>query len=608
MTIEILDTHEIAPEPPPRRASLWLHDNLFSSPMSTVMSVLAILLVLFTYRGMLSFIFNPVRRWDAVTYNMRLLMVQAYPDEQFLRMWLSVGIVIVLLAASLAFYRVGGKLSPRKVGTSLISIGSAAIIGGFVGPWGLSFSPFGIESGRGFLGWVIVGIVFAVAGYLVRTVPGERSKDQTIPTLGIVLLALAGILVLMWTIVLPVPADVDGVQTIVFDPVAMTTRVPWTVIAIIAVIVYWISWFVRDHIASGVARGTIIGLSVVSFPVIVLVILRDPDIDYGRALGWYLPLALGFIVLGGFLLNYVAGAKGEAGRAVGAVLLVVALASFLVPMEFVVRFLLLLLATFALLAPTFGGKGAGRWRFLGMWTGLVAGLVYVIMILTSPSTLNVSTKFFLGGLSLTILLAISAIVLSFPLGVLLALARTSKMPIFRLMATTYIELVRGVPLITWLIVAFIMFPVLLPPGVEVGGVARAIGAMTFFSAAYLAENVRGGLQSIPKGQYEAAQAMGLTTTQTTVFITLPQALRAVIPALVGQVIALFKDTSLVTLVGLFDFLHIARSVIPNQTQPFVFLGSIKETLLFAAVVYWMFTFTFSRISLRLEKKLGVGER
>jgi general L-amino acid transport system permease protein len=231
-----------------------------------------------------------------------------------------------------------------------------------------------------------------------------------------------------------------------------------------------------------------------------------------------------------------------------------------------------------------------------------------MMILTAPSTVEVPGKFFLGGLSLTLLLAVSAIALSFPLGVILALARTSKMPIFRLMSTVYIELVRGVPLITWLIVGFVMFPVLLPPGVEVGGVARAIGAMTFFSAAYLAENVRGGLQSIPKGQYEAAQAMGLSTTQTTVFITLPQALRAVIPALVGQVIALFKDTSLVTLVGLFDFLHIARSVIPNQTQPFVFLGSIKETLLFAAVVYWMFTFTFSRISLHLEKKLGVGER
>jgi general L-amino acid transport system permease protein len=132
--------------------------------------------------------------------------------------------------------------------------------------------------------------------------------------------------------------------------------------------------------------------------------------------------------------------------------------------------------------------------------------------------------------------------------------------------------------------------------------------MTFFNAAYLAENVRGGLQAIPRGQYEASMAMGLTTTQTTVFITMPQALKAVIPALVGQVIATFKDTSLVTIVGLFDFLHIARMVIPAQTQPFAFLGSIKETLLFAAVVYWIFTFSFSRISLRLEKKLGVGER
>jgi general L-amino acid transport system permease protein len=176
------------------------------------------------------------------------------------------------------------------------------------------------------------------------------------------------------------------------------------------------------------------------------------------------------------------------------------------------------------------------------------------------------------------------------------------------MATTYIEVVRGVPLITWLIVAFIMLPVALPPGVEIGGVARAMGAMTFFSAAYLAENVRGGLQAIPKGQYEASEAMGLTTSQTTVFIVLPQALRAVIPALVGQVIALFKDTSLVTIVGLFDFLHIARLVIPSQTQPFNFLGVLREPLLFAAVVYWMFTFTFSRISQRMEKKLGVGER
>jgi len=608
MTIELPDTTELAPEPPPHGPRVWLRENLFSSPASGVMSVMAILFALIVIRGILGFVFNPERRWDAVTYNMKLLMVQAYPAGQMTRIWSSVGIIVVLLAVSFAFYRIGGKTSPRKLGTVLMGVGTGAILGGLLGPWGLTFSPFGVESTRGFLGWAIVGVVFLIAGYLLRTVPGDRAKNQSIPILGVVVMLMAGILVVIWTILLPVPTRIDGVQTTVFEVIAMTTRVPWTVIAILAVVFYWGAWLLRDRIPIGTAKTVLISLWAASFPVLVLVVLRDPDVDYGRAFSWYLPLALGFIVIGGLLLNFIAGAKGEAGRAVGAILLVIGLASFLIPMEFVVRFLLLLLAMFALLAPTFGGKGAGRWRFLGLWAGLVAALVYTIMILTAPSTIEVPGKFFLGGLSLTILLAFSSIVLSFPLGIILALARTSKMPIFRLMATTYIELVRGVPLITWLIVGFIMFPVLLPAGVEVGGVARAIGAMTFFSAAYLAENVRGGLQAVPKGQYEAAQAMGLSTTQTTVFIVLPQALRAVIPALVGQVIALFKDTSLVTLVGLFDFLHIARSVIPNQTQPFVFLGSLKETLLFAAVVYWMFTFTFSRISLRMEKKLGVGER
>jgi general L-amino acid transport system permease protein len=608
MTIELPDTVELAPEPPPHGPRVWLRENLFSSPASGAMSVAAVLLMLVVIRGFLGFVFGPERQWAAVTYNMKLLMVQAYPAGQMTRIWASVGIIVVLVAVSFAFYRIGGKTSARKLGTVLMGVGTGAMLGGLLGPWGLTFSPFGVESMRGFLGWVIVGVVFLSAGYLLHTVPGERARNKSIPILGIVVVLVAGILVLIWTILLPVPAKIDGVQTTVFEAIAMTTRVPWTVIAILAVVFYWAAWFLRDRIPIGTAKTVLIALWVASFPVIVLVILRDPDVDYGRAFSWYLPLALGFIVLGGLLLNFIAGARGEAGRAVGAVLLVFGLASFLIPMEFIVRFLLLMLATFALMAPTFGGKGAGRWRFLGLWAGLVAALVYTIMVITAPSTIDVPGKFFLGGLSLTILLAFSSIVLSFPLGIILALARTSKMPIFRLMATTYIELVRGVPLITWLIVGFIMFPVLLPPGVEVGGVARAIGAMTFFSAAYLAENVRGGLQSIPRGQYEAAQAMGLSTMQTTVFIVLPQALRAVIPALVGQVIALFKDTSLVTLVGLFDFLHIARSVIPNQTQPFVFLGSIKETLLFAAVVYWMFTFTFSRISLRLEKKLGVGER
>ncbi|GMR02205.1 MAG: hypothetical protein BMS9Abin20_0533 [Acidimicrobiia bacterium] len=607
--VELPEIPELAPEPPPSGPRVWMRENLFSTRASGALSILAILLALAIYRGLLGFIFASERRWDAVTFNARLLMVQAYPDAQMARIWLSIAIVAVLVAATLALYRVGGRTTPRKVGTGLSVFGGTIVLGGIVGPWGIESSPFGVASMSGFLGWVIVGTILLVAGYLLRTVPGERARAPSIPVLGVVLTTISVVLIAVWTISLPVPArDAAGVQIIALEPIAMTTRLPWTSIVALSVIVYYVMWVLRDRISAGLARSTLVGLWVASFPVIVLVILRDPDTDYGRVFTWYVPVALGFVVLGGLLLNFVASTKGELGRAIGAVLLIVAFASFAFPMEFLLRFLLLSLALFVLATPTFGGKGAGRTTYLWFWAGTVALLTYFLALITAPSTVEVAGTSFLGGLLLTVVLAVVAIVLSLPIGIILALGRSSTLPIFRLMSTTYIELIRGVPLITWLIVAFIMLPVALPRGVEVGGVARAVGAMTFFSAAYLAENVRGGLQAIPRGQYEASQAMGLTTTQTTVFIVLPQALRAVIPALVGQVIAVFKDTSLVTIVGLFDFLHIARLVIPSQTQPFNFLGVLREPLLFAAVVYWMFTFTFSRISMRLEKKLGVGER
>jgi len=251
-----------------------------------------------------------------------------------------VGIIMVLLAASFAFYRVGGRMAPRKLGSILIGTGGGVVLGGFVGPWGFSFSPLGISSMRGFLGWVIVGLVLTALGFVLRTVPGEKAKDQSIPVLGVVLVAMVGILVFIWTMVLPVPAKIDGVQTVVFDPIAMTTRIPWTVLAVIVVAIYWASWFLRDRISTGAAKTTLIALWVVSFPVIVLVILRDPDVDYGRAFTWYLPIAVAFIVVGGLILNFVAGARGEAGHIVAAVLLIIALGSFLIPMEFVLRFLL----------------------------------------------------------------------------------------------------------------------------------------------------------------------------------------------------------------------------------------------------------------------------
>jgi general L-amino acid transport system permease protein len=167
----------------------------------------------------------------------------------------------------------------------------------------------------------------------------------------------------------------------------------------------------------------------------------------------------------------------------------------------------------------------------------------------------------------------------------------------------YIELIRGVPLITVLFMAQILLPIFLPKGLDIDNLLRVVVGIILFSAAYMAENVRGGLQAIPKGQYEAAAAMGLSTAKSMRLIILPQALRIVIPAIVGMFISLFKDTSLVSIVGLFDLLKIAQAVVAQPD----WLGLQRETYVFVALVYWIFAFIMSRTSQELEKKLGVGK-
>ena len=212
-----------------------------------------------------------------------------------------------------------------------------------------------------------------------------------------------------------------------------------------------------------------------------------------------------------------------------------------------------------------------------------------------------------GGLLLTVFLAVSAILLSFPLGVLLALGRRSSLPAIRYVCIAYIELIRGVPLITILFMSAFALGFFLPPGSERPTlVTRAIVALVAFTAAYVAEVVRGGLQGVPRGQIEAAQAIGLSPLKTTRLIVLPQALRAVIPALVGQFISLFKDTSLVFIVGLTELLAVSQTI--TKQSDFLAQGLIVETLVFAGFVYWAGSYWMSRESQRLEQRLGVGVR
>lgn len=209
-----------------------------------------------------------------------------------------------------------------------------------------------------------------------------------------------------------------------------------------------------------------------------------------------------------------------------------------------------------------------------------------------------------GGLLLTVLIAAVGIILSFPFGVLLALGRRSDLPAVRILSTAYIELIRGVPLVTVLFMADIMLPLFLPSEVRIDRVARAMGGVTLFSAAYVAENVRGGLQAIPAGQIEAAHALGLNALQRNLSIVLPQALRAVIPANVGLFISLLKDTTLVVTVGLLELVGIGRAVLAQPES----VGAQLEVYVFIGAVFFVLCYTMSQASYRLETALGVGRR
>jgi general L-amino acid transport system permease protein len=212
-----------------------------------------------------------------------------------------------------------------------------------------------------------------------------------------------------------------------------------------------------------------------------------------------------------------------------------------------------------------------------------------------------------GGLLITMYYTIGALLLAFPIGILFALGRRSSLPVVRWGCTAYVEFFRGSPLITLLFVGWLILPFFLPPEFPTPGlVTRALVIFVLFTSAYVAEIVRGGLQSVGRGQREAGQALGLTPWKQTRLVVLPQALRAVIPGLVGQAISLFKDTTLVLIIGQSDLLAVARSV--TKQDQFLGKGYIVESLTFVAIVYWIISYWMSRESQRLETRLGVGTR
>ncbi|MBM7454284.1 general L-amino acid transport system permease protein [Oceanisphaera litoralis] len=209
-----------------------------------------------------------------------------------------------------------------------------------------------------------------------------------------------------------------------------------------------------------------------------------------------------------------------------------------------------------------------------------------------------------GGLTLTLIIAIVGIIAALPIGTLLALGRRSQMPIVRSLSVVFIEFWRGVPLITVLFMSSVMLPLFVPEELSLDKLIRAMIGIIFFQSAYMAEVVRGGLQAIPKGQSEAASALGLNYGKTMLLIVLPQALKMMIPGIVNTFIALFKDTSLVLIIGLFDLLAIVQAGLADPN----WLGYATEGYVFAALVFWVFCYGMSKYSQYLERKLHTGHK
>ncbi len=263
-----------------------------------------------------------------------------------------------------------------------------------------------------------------------------------------------------------------------------------------------------------------------------------------------------------------------------------------------------LIATFILIAVIIMSGMRRFWKpVLALIWGVGLTLVAILMwggIFGLPYVENSRW----GGLPLTLILSTFGIAFAFPIGVLLALGRRSRMPAIKALCVVYIELIRGVPLISLLFMSSVMLPLFLPEGFTIDKLLRAQIAIIMFAAAYIAETVRGGLQAIPKGQYEGADSLGLSYWQKMRKIILPQALKIVIPPLVSIFIALFKDTSLVVIIGIFDLTLAAKAALSDAA----WRGFGVEAYIFIALIYFVFCYSMSKYSQRLERRLATGHQ
>lgn len=539
-------------------------------------------------------------------------MVQAYPESDFIRVWITIGLVMGLLGLTWGFNSVNEKSSLKSTGTTLMKVFSSLFLLVLIAPTSVvidkvegTVAEVFQQELRIYLLAVLAGLI--LVSYFIRTKLASQEVSKDYLNIGYVGLLVVSI----WLIKVPtVTFDASNVR-IEPDPLlplAASTKNPWTALYLLLVVTFFIGRYLNSKNLTSFKR--ILPVSWLLTPLVVVTwIYRKPDFTLSQITTLDVPVILGFSAIGYLVINYLNSEKlMQYQRYFVYGSLIIAVVVFSLPVLRQLKLLFFLLWILISVAPTIANsKESARSLFI-VWSVAITILILLMRGGTSETLIVVPGSSIYGGFALTWVLAFFGIAISFPFGVMLALGRTSSLPIIRIICTAIIELVRSVPFITWLFFGSVMLTFFLPAGVEFDEVVRAVVVTSIFSAAYLAENVRGGLQSISKGQFEAADAVGLSTLQRISLIVMPQALRAVIPPIVSQVISLFKDTSLVAIVGLFDLLYIGSKVIPNQSQGANFLGTIQENILFCAIFYWIFTYSFARRSMKIEKRLGLGER
>ena len=607
-----VNIQESPPEVQFAGVSRWLRENLFSSTGSAILTFVSIGALIGLFRSIIGFFISPEREWTAITYNLRLYMVQAYPESDFIRVWITIGLVMGLLGLTWGFNSVNEKSSLKSTGTTLMKVFSSLFLLVLIAPTSVvidkvegTVAEVFQQELRIYLLAVLAGLIFV--SYFIRTKLASQEVSKDYLNIGYVGLLVVSI----WLIKVPtVTFDSSNVR-IEPDPLlplAASTKNPWTALYLLLVVTFFIGRYLNSKNLTSFNR--ILPVSWLLTPLVVVTwIYRKPDFTLSQITTLDLPVILGFSAIGYLVINYLNSEKlMQYQRYFVYGSLIIAVVVFSLPVLRQLKLLFFLLWILISVAPTIANsKESARSLFI-VWSVAITILILLMRGGTSETLIVVPGSSIYGGFALTWVLAFFGIAISFPFGVMLALGRTSSLPIIRIICTAIIELVRSVPFITWLFFGSVMLTFFLPSGVEFDEVVRAVVVTSIFSAAYLAENVRGGLQSISKGQFEAADAVGLSTLQRISLIVMPQALRAVIPPIVSQVISLFKDTSLVAIVGLFDLLYIGSKVIPNQSQGANFLGTIQENILFCAIFYWIFTYSFARRSMKIEKRLGLGER